>query len=75
MSDILTLALIRRMYAEGLLDLGDINAIAEDVEPSDGMLAHQVRCTPLEADQTPQAEWEAEKARARFQVIDGGNDT
>lgn len=73
MSDILTLALIRRLYAEGLLDLGDIGAIAEDVEPSDEMLAHRVRCTALEADQTPQAEWEAGRARERFQVIDGGN--
>lgn len=73
MSDILTLALIRRMYAEGLLDLGDINAIAEDVEPSDEMLAHQVRCAALEASQTPQSQWEAEKARARLHVIDGGN--
>lgn len=73
MSDILTLALIRRMYAEGLLDLGDIGAIAEDVEPADEMLAHRVRCAAIEATQTPQSEWEAEKARDRFRVIDGGN--
>lgn len=74
MSDILTLALIRRLYAEGLLDLGDIGAIAEEVESADEMLAHRVRCAALEADQTPQPQWEAEKARARLQVIDGGNE-
>lgn len=74
MSDILTLALIRRMYAEGLLDLGDIGAIAEDVEPADEMLAHRVRCTALEASQTPQSEWEAQRARDRLHVIDGGNE-
>lgn len=73
MSDLIALALIKRLYSEGLLDQGDIAAIADEVEPHDKMGAHQVRVQMLEVEATPQGQWEAEQNRARFHVIDGGN--
>lgn len=73
MSDHIALALIKRLFTEGLLDPGDIAAIADEVEPHDRMGAHRVRVQMIEAEATPQGQWEAEQNRARFHVVDGGN--
>lgn len=70
-----TLALIRQLCRDGILDSDGIDAIAADLEAR-GLAdkAHAVRCELLQAEAPTQAEWEAERRRSRFAVVepDGG---
>lgn len=78
-AEAMILALVKRMAAIGALDLADINAIADELEPQDADAAHQIRMAGLEASigsPTGPAAHQASIRRRSLRLIDpdGGND-
>jgi hypothetical protein len=68
--DEIALALIRQLYRRGIFDLDDIEAIADDAPDH----AHTIRCQALEAEATPQSDWQADQARNRFRIVRNEDD-
>jgi hypothetical protein len=71
-----TLALIRRLCAEGIIGQADVDAIANDLdERGKPDAAHAVRCEFIQAIAPSESEWQAERRRSRFEIVppDGGN--
>lgn len=72
-----TLALIRRLCAEGVISSDDVDAIAEDLdERGEAEVAHAVRCEFIQAIAPSESDWQAEQRRSRFEIVptpDGGN--
>jgi hypothetical protein len=68
-------ALAKALLRKGVLEEADVTAAAAELdgEGEEGA-AHLLRCCIVEANATPQSEWEAGRARARFHVIDGGEE-
>lgn len=50
-----------------------VDAAEYAASQGDNDTAHQLMCLILRANETPQAEFEAQKRRDRMRVIDGGN--
>lgn len=76
--EIMATALAKALVRKGVLDRADINAVADELdasaEPDDRTAAHVLRCTAIEAEAPPASEWAADRARARFRVIEGGKE-
>lgn len=65
-------AFLAHMVRTGALDDDDVIEVADGLEASgDEEAAHAMRCIILKAHETPQSEWEADRRRNRFHVIDG----
>jgi hypothetical protein len=60
------LALIKQLYKRGLIDLDDIEEMADEAGPES---AHLIRMMAIEAEAPSQADWEAERARRQFRVV------
>lgn len=66
-------ALTRAMIRKGLLNEADIAEAADELEATgENMAAHVMRCAAIEANAPAQSDWSADRARARFRVIEGG---
>lgn len=69
-------ALAKALIRKEVLDEADIAAAAADLDQQGGetneAAAHILRCTVIEAFETPQSEWAAERARKRFRVVESG---
>lgn len=64
-------ALLTQLLRKGLIDEDDLEAMCAGLGED---AAHQIRCCFLEAAAPSQSEWEAERARARFRVVKGGEE-
>lgn len=75
MSSAILHALIQQLVSNGSLDTDDIGAIAETLEAEGAVEdALLVRGAWAMAHQPDPSEWRADRARARFRVVDGGNE-
>lgn len=76
--ELIAAALAKALLKKGLLEEADIADAADALEGDGGeaneTAAHVLRCTIVEAFATPQSEWAADRARARFHVIKGGEE-
>ena len=67
-------AFLLQMIRTEAVDPDDIAEAADCLaREGDEEAAHAMRCLILEASQPSQSDWEAERARARFHVIDGND--
>lgn len=75
MPDTLTIALLEQLVRSGLFDADDIDDMATRLDAAGETDAGRIaRATFLQAMAPTQAEWEAERRRARFAIVpDGGN--
>lgn len=65
-------AFLIQMMRTGAVDPDDIAEAAESLDAKgDEDAAHAMRCLILRAHETPHSDWEAERRRNRFHVIDG----
>lgn len=70
---IIALVIVQQLIKRGVLDQDDAIEIAENLQErglEDEALA--VTMAPLYANQTPQAEWEAQQRRSRFEIVPKG---
>ncbi|GAA4827473.1 hypothetical protein GCM10023232_27230 [Sphingosinicella ginsenosidimutans] len=76
--EIIATALAKALVRKGVLDRDDIAAATDELsasaEPDDQTAAHVLRCAAIEAEAPTASEWGAERARARFRVIEGGEE-
>lgn len=68
----LSLALTRRLHATGVLSDDDVGAMADEMERDCAELALLLRCIVLRSHEPSATDWQADRARRRFSVIDGG---
>lgn len=65
-------AFLIQMMKTGAVDPDDIAEAAESLDKQgDSEAAHLMRCTILRSKEPSQAEWEAERRRNRFHLIEG----
>lgn len=65
-------AFLEQMIRTEAVDPDDISEAADRLDlAGDEEAAHALRCIIVKAAAPDQSEWEAERARARFHVIDG----
>lgn len=71
-SERVVMALITQMIRSNIVPTNDVMAAADALEEDgDEEAARVMRATILYAHAPSQSEWEAERARARFHVIEG----
>jgi hypothetical protein len=68
-------ALTRAMIRKGLLEDSDIADAADELEAAgEQTAAHVMRCAAIEAKAPAQSDWNADRARKRFRLIEGGEE-
>lgn len=63
----IVMALIVQLLRRGLIEPSDIEAMGEGLSEE---AAHLANCAVVEAAAPSQSEWQAERARSRFRVVE-----